>query len=206
MAADEENKATTSTTARTGTTANKSAESTAVKKPATLGTAASKAAATSPSKSAPAKKSTPAKGVDVERTESAYPSAPLKAGATRAASTTDTDGTNRGLKARAMKTVRSAANEGRSLAGEAIGGLSEMIEGSARSIDGNLGEKYGNYARSAADSMSSFADKINSKDVDEMVEEAREFVRKKPAIAIGAAAVVGLLVSRLIKSGMKDKE
>lgn len=191
MAADEEKKTTT--------TAKKTAPKTAAKKPAARRAASSK----------PASKSTPAKGVNVKKTTTAKPSAPLKAGATRAASTAKSSNTNNAtnsdLKGRAINTVRSAANEGRTIAGEAIGSLSEMIEGSAKSIDDNLGEKYGNYARSAADSVSSFAGKINSKDVDEMVEDARQFVRKKPAIAIGAAAVVGLLVSRLIKSGMDDK-
>ena len=54
--------------------------------------------------------------------------------------------------------------------------------------------------------MSSFAEKLNAKEIDEMVEDARGFVRKSPAVAIGAAAVVGFLVSRLIKSGMDDKD
>lgn len=109
------------------------------------------------------------------------------------------------MKDRAINKARSTANDGKAKAGEAIGILSEMIENSAKTIDENVGEKYGDYARSAADSVSSFAEKVNAKDVDEMVEDAREFVRKKPAVAIGAAAVVGLLVARLIKSGMDDR-
>ena len=213
MAADEEKKTTTSTTKSTAPTTAKNTGP-ATKKTAKAPTAkkpAARHAATNKSASKPASKTTPAKGVNVKKTTTSKPSAPLKAGATRAASTsrngtTKNGDTNSDLKGRAINTVRSAANEGRTIAGEAIGSLSEMIEGSAKSIDENLGEKYGNYARSAADSVSSFANKVNSKDVDEMVEDARNFVRKKPAIAIGAAAVVGLLVSRLIKSGMDDNK
>lgn len=109
------------------------------------------------------------------------------------------------LKDRAVKKARSAANQGKDRTGDAIGNLSQMIEDSAKTIDDNVGEKYGDYARSAADAVSSFADKLNSKDVDDMVEDARGFVRKSPAIAIGAAAVVGFLISRLVKSGMDDR-
>ncbi|MEW4466768.1 hypothetical protein AB1K62_02910 [Parasphingorhabdus sp. JC815] len=157
---------------------------------------------TTPKKSA-STKSASTKDTSVKKTTHPKPAAPLKAGSTRAASTeaaSDND-----LKNRAINSVRTAANEGKTKAGAAIGGLSEMIEGSAKSLDDSVGEKYGNYARSTADAVSSFADKVNSTDVDEMVEEAREFVRKKPAVAIGAAAVVGLLVARLIKSGMDDR-
>lgn len=183
MAAEEDNKTTTS---KPSASKRPAAKKTGTKKPAT-------------------KKSTPAKGGTVKKTAASKPSAPLKAGSTRAASTKAAADSGSDLKDRAINRARSAANEGRTKAGEAIGSLSEMIEGSAKSIDENVGEKYGNYARSAADAVSSFADKVNTKDVDEMVEDAREFVRKKPAIAIGAAAVVGLLVSRLIKSGMDDR-
>ena len=59
-----------------------------------------------------------------------------------------------------------------------------MIEDSARTIDDNVGEKYGDYARSAADAVSSFAEKLNAKEIDEMVDDARDYVRKSPAVAI----------------------
>ncbi|WP_108809951.1 hypothetical protein [Sphingorhabdus sp. Alg231-15] len=181
------------------------------KKPAARKTTAKKPAAKKPAakktatKRTAAKKSTPAKGVNVKKSTSAKPSAPLKAGATRAGSSKSTSNVTGDLKDRAIDKARSTANDGKAKAGEAIGTLSEMIENSAKTIDENVGEKYGDYARSTADAVSSFAEKINSKDVDEMVEDARSFVRKRPAVAIGAAAVVGLLVSRLIKSGMDDR-
>jgi ElaB/YqjD/DUF883 family membrane-anchored ribosome-binding protein len=186
MAVDQDKKPTTSKSS----TAKATAKKPATKKPATKRTAA--------------KKSTPAKGVNAKKATSAKPSAPLKAGATRAASGKTANATA-DLKERAIDKARSTANDGKAKAGEAISTLSEMIENSAKTIDENVGEKYGNYARSAADSISSFAEKINTKDVDEMVDDAREFVRKKPAVAIGAAAVVGLIVARLIKSGIDDR-
>ncbi|MEP2102340.1 MAG: hypothetical protein ABJP02_12610 [Parasphingorhabdus sp.] len=174
------------------------------KKPAARKTTAKKPAAKKPAaKRTAAKKSTPAKGVNVKKATKAKPSAPLKAGATRAAASKSNATSD--LKDRAIDKARSTANDGKTKAGEAIGTFSEMIENSAKTIDENVGEKYGDYARSAADAVSSFAEKVNSKDVDEMVDDARSFVRKRPAVAIGAAAVVGLLVSRLIKSGMDDR-
>lgn len=163
-----------------------------------------KAPAKAAAKKPAAKKATARKDTSETRTANAQKAAPLKAGATKAAATsTNTAGD---FKDRALTKARSAASQGKERTGNAIENLSKMIEDSARTIDNNVGEKYGNYARSAADAVSSFAEKLNAKEIDEMVEDARGFVRKSPAVAIGAAAVVGFLLSRLIKSGMDDKD
>ena len=163
-----------------------------------------KAPAKAASKKPAAKKATARKDTSETRTANAQKAAPLKAGATKAAATsTNTAGD---FKDRALTKAKSAASQGKERTGNAIENLSKMIEDSARTIDNNVGEKYGNYARSAADAVSSFAEKLNAKEIDEMVEDARGFVRKSPAVASGAAAVVGFLLSRLIKSGMDDKD
>tara|TARA_R110000824_G_scaffold40893_1_gene122165 strand:- start:672 stop:1193 length:522 start_codon:yes stop_codon:yes gene_type:complete len=151
-----------------------------------------------------AKKTAANKDTSETRTTKAQKAAPLKAGATKAAATKKDNSVD--FKDRALTKAKSAATQGKERTGNAIENLSKMIEDSARTIDDNVGEKYGNYARSAADAVSSFAEKLNAKEIDEMVEDARGFVRKSPAVAIGAAAVVGFLVSRLIKSGMDDPE
>lgn len=167
----------------------------AAKKPAARKTTAKK----------PATKTSAAKKTTARKKAAAKPSAPLKTGATRAASSksklVDTDG----LKDKAIEKARAAANQGKDRTGGAIGNLGKLIDDSAQTLDENVGEKYGDYARSAADAVSTFAEKIDEKNVDDMVEDARQFVRKSPAVAIGAAAVVGFLISRLIKSGMDDR-
>jgi ElaB/YqjD/DUF883 family membrane-anchored ribosome-binding protein len=172
----------------------KSTAKTTAKKPAT--------------KKPAAKKTTATKDTSEVRSTKAQKAAPLKAGATKAAAASpDASANTTGdFKERAISKAKSAASQGKERTGTAIENLSKMIEDSAKTIDDNVGEKYGNYARSAADAVSSFAEKLNSKEVDEIVEDAREYVRKSPAVAIGAAAVVGFLVSRLIKSGMDDND
>tara|TARA_R110002110_G_scaffold108846_1_gene271642 strand:+ start:550 stop:1116 length:567 start_codon:yes stop_codon:yes gene_type:complete len=144
------------------------------------------------------------KDTSEKRTAKAQKAAPLKAGATKAAASTASSTGD--FKDRAMTKAKSAATAGKEHTGNAIENLSRIIEDSAKTIDENVGEKYGNYARSAADTVSSFAEKLNGKEVDEMVDDARDFVRKSPAVAIGAAAVVGFLISRLVKSGMDDRD
>ena len=65
-----------------------------------------------------------------------------------------------------------------------------------------MGEQYGKYARSAAGQVSGFADTLRSREVEELLDDTRTFVRKNPAIAIGAAAAAGFLLARVLKAGI----
>jgi Na+/H+-translocating membrane pyrophosphatase len=109
-----------------------------------------------------------------------------------------------GFKAQATDTVRAAATKGKVRATEAVGSISKLIRDSAGTIDDNVGKQYGDYARSAADMVEGFAGKMDAKDVDALAEDARQFVRKSPAVAIGAAAAIGFVLARLVRSGGKD--
>jgi ElaB/YqjD/DUF883 family membrane-anchored ribosome-binding protein len=109
-----------------------------------------------------------------------------------------------GFKAQATDTVRAAATKGKDRATEAVGSISKLIRDSAGTIDDNVGKQYGDYARSAADMVEGFAGKMDAKDVDALAEDARQFVRKSPAVAIGAAAAIGFVLARLVRSGGKN--
>jgi hypothetical protein len=108
------------------------------------------------------------------------------------------------FKTKAADGARAAAEKGKDRATEAVASISKLIRDSAATIDQNVGKQYGDYARSAADSVEGFAGKMEAKDVDDIVGEAREFVRKSPAVAIGAAAAIGFVLARLVRSGRDD--
>jgi ElaB/YqjD/DUF883 family membrane-anchored ribosome-binding protein len=105
------------------------------------------------------------------------------------------------LKSQAGEKARDAATRGKDRAAEALGGIGRIIRESADTIDDKVGAQYGDYARSAADAVDGFAGKVDSKAVDDIVEEARQFVRKSPAVAIGAAAAIGFVLARIVRSG-----
>ena len=97
--------------------------------------------------------------------------------------------------------ARDAATRGKERAAEAMGGIGKIIRESADTIDEKVGKQYGDYARSAADTVDGFADKVDGQDIDALVEDARQFIRKSPAVAIGAAAAIGFVLARVIRSG-----
>ncbi len=107
------------------------------------------------------------------------------------------------LGSQAADRARSFAGEGKAKASGAIGEFSKMMEDAAAQVDEKLGEQYGQYARSAAQSLGGFAQTLESKDVDELMEEARQFVRRSPTIAIGTAAALGFVFARIVKAGVE---
>lgn len=108
------------------------------------------------------------------------------------------------LKDQASKTAKSAAGVAKDKTGSAMQSLAKLISDTAGTVDAKLGPQYGDYARQAAESVAGAAKTLDSKDVDQLMTEARDFVRKSPAVAIGAAAVVGFVLMRLAKGSDDD--
>ena len=104
------------------------------------------------------------------------------------------------LKAEGKDKGRELATEGKVKAGEGLRSLSKLVDENAYQVDEKLGAKYGDYARTASKSLDGYASKLDEKSVDDLVEDGREFVRKSPGKAIGIAAIVGFMLSRLFRS------
>lgn len=109
------------------------------------------------------------------------------------------------LQSQATDKVRSFASDGKEKATSALNDLSQVVNEAAQTIEERLGPQYADYARRAATAVSGFADNLQEKDVDDLFDDAREIVRKSPGVAIGAAAVIGFGLVRLIKAGMDDQ-
>ncbi|MCE7797789.1 hypothetical protein LWE61_14655 [Sphingobium sufflavum] len=104
----------------------------------------------------------------------------------------------------AVESARAAATSVKDRTGTALHSLSKLIADTAETVDGKLGPQYGDYARQAAESVAGAAQSLDEKDIDQLVSDARDFVRKSPAVAIGAAALVGFVLMRLARGGSKE--
>jgi ElaB/YqjD/DUF883 family membrane-anchored ribosome-binding protein len=107
------------------------------------------------------------------------------------------------LQAQAGDKLRAYADDGKAKAGNALDQLSQLLTDAAGQVDEKLGQQYGQYARSAADQVQGFAETVKSKDVEDLLEDARHFVRASPAAAIGVAAALGFAVARLVQAGVE---
>lgn len=100
--------------------------------------------------------------------------------------------------------AREYAQQGKDRTTSTLRDVSKALDDAATSVDDRLGEQYGEYARMAANAVGDFAGRIESKDVDELLRDAEDMVRKSPAVAIGLAAAVGFALARVVKSGLDD--
>jgi ElaB/YqjD/DUF883 family membrane-anchored ribosome-binding protein len=108
------------------------------------------------------------------------------------------------LRGQAGSRIRGFADDGKSRATGLLDDFSEVITDAARSVDQRFGEDYGEYAHRAAGAVSTFADNLRTKSVDDIVDDTRQFIRKSPGIAIGIAAVAGFALVRVIKTGLDE--
>ena len=107
----------------------------------------------------------------------------------------------RALTEEAKERAAALAKDGKARASDALTGLGKIVGDNAPVIDEHLGEKYGDYARTAARQIQETAAKIEAKDLGEIGDDAREFVRTSPGLAIGMAAVAGFMLARVFRGG-----
>jgi ElaB/YqjD/DUF883 family membrane-anchored ribosome-binding protein len=121
------------------------------------------------------------------------------------ATTTLKDSATR-LQRQAGEKARAYAIDGKAKAGGALDEFSRLMNEAATSVDDKLGAQYGDYARSAAKSLAGFSDQLKARDLDELLDDLKNFARRSPAVAVGTAAAIGFVLARLVKSGIEPAD
>ena len=104
------------------------------------------------------------------------------------------------LRGQAQTKALEYAEQGKVKAADTLDGVSRFFNDTAKALDDQLGGGIGEYVHRAADAVAGFTDALKQKDVEELLDDAREAVRRNPALAIGAAAAAGFVLVRLLKS------
>lgn len=141
------------------------------------------------------------------------PAAPADTGAEAGAGSTaaDTGSTVERLRSQfgafaseATGKLRDAAGQGKEKAEGALEEAARFLTDAARTIEDKIGPQYARYAVNAAEGVAGFAASVRRKDVEELVDDARDLVRKSPAVAIGVAVGVGFVLARLVRAGLDN--
>lgn len=106
-----------------------------------------------------------------------------------------------GLRDQAGEHARNYANQGKERASDALGNLAKLVSDAAATVEEKVGPEYAGYARRAAEAVNGAADGLRNKNVDELLEDAKGYVRSSPALAIGLAAALGFVVARVARAG-----
>jgi len=104
------------------------------------------------------------------------------------------------LRGQATDRARTAAEQGKSRATETIDGLARAVHDAAGNLEQQVSPQVAQYAHRAADALDSLSSSLRNKSVDELVDDARSFARRSPAVAIGAAVAVGFALARFLKA------
>jgi hypothetical protein len=100
--------------------------------------------------------------------------------------------------------ARSFVGQGLETGGTTLTNLSQIVNETVSQIEEKLGPQYGEYARSASQALDRYAQTLTNKNPDELVEDVRSIVRKSPGVALGAAAVIGFGLVRVLKAGIEE--
>jgi hypothetical protein len=101
--------------------------------------------------------------------------------------------------------ARSFVGEGLKSGSSTLGNIANIIEDTVEQIGERLGPQYGDYAKTASQTIQRYATTLESKDPEELVDDARSLIRKSPAVAITGAAILGFGLVRLLKAGMPEE-
>jgi hypothetical protein len=108
------------------------------------------------------------------------------------------------LRSQASEKAFAVADQGKEKATNALEEIAKVVSDAAATVDEKVGPEYGDYARRAADAVSGVAASLRDKDVETLYEDARSFVAKSPAIALGAAVVLGFALARLARAAIPE--
>lgn len=100
--------------------------------------------------------------------------------------------------------VHGFASQGLERGSTTLTNLSTLIDDTVQQIEDRLGPQYGDYARKASQKLNGYATTLQEKNPEELIDDARDFIRKSPAVALTGAAILGFGLARILKVGLEE--
>lgn len=104
------------------------------------------------------------------------------------------------LRDQATGTARTAAETGKTKASDTIDGVAQFVHDSAATLGERTAPQVADYANRAADALDDFSQTLRTKSIDELIGDVRNFVKRSPAVAVGAAVAIGFALTRFAKA------
>ena len=100
----------------------------------------------------------------------------------------------------ARERVRQGAEQGKNRVEETLSDVAEVTRSAADDLEQRGDAQLADLARQAATQFSSFADRLQSRNADELISDARQLAHSNPALFIGGSVGIGFALSRLFRS------
>ena len=104
-----------------------------------------------------------------------------------------------GLLGGIQQRVTSRVDEQKNRAADGLGGIADVLRNATNDLRGE-NEALASYVDMASDQMKRFADQIRERGVGDMMDDVSQFARRRPALFIGGAFLVGIGIARFLKS------
>jgi len=88
---------------------------------------------------------------------------------------------------------------------DSIGTVAQAVRQASQQLRTQQHDAIANYIDQAANQLERFSASVRNKDVGELVRDAQQFARRRPAVFIGSAFAIGLLGARFLKSSRDRK-
>jgi len=121
----------------------------------------------------------------------------LNTGTTKGNGGADTEG--KGVLSGIQQRVTSRVDEQKNRAADGLGGIADVFRSAGNELRSE-NEALASYVDMAGDQMRRFADTIRQRGVADMMDDVAVFARRRPALFIGGAFLIGLGVARFLKS------
>ena len=95
--------------------------------------------------------------------------------------------------------VTTRVDEQKNRAADGLGGIADVFRTASNELR-NENETLASYVDMASDQMKRFADQIRQKGVADMLDDVHAFARRRPALFIGGAFLIGLGIARFLKA------
>ncbi|HEY0114834.1 MAG TPA: hypothetical protein VGB54_03850 [Allosphingosinicella sp.] len=108
------------------------------------------------------------------------------------------------LTSQAGDRARTMADDGKRHTTSFLQAVAQVVSEATGSVEDRLGPQYTGLGHRASDSINSLASSLDARSVDDLYDDARAFVRRSPAVAMGIAAIVGFAIARVVRSSVAE--
>jgi len=105
-----------------------------------------------------------------------------------------------GIAGRVREQATAQLSKQKERATDGLGSVADAVRGTTEHLRNNQHDKVAQFAEQAAQQIDRFSERLRNKDVTELLDDAQELARRKPAMFIGGAFALGLIGARFMKS------
>jgi hypothetical protein len=112
----------------------------------------------------------------------------------------DNSGRSRGIVDRVKDQATTQITTQKDRATDGLGSIAAAIRQSSQPLRDNNQEMLADYVARAADQIDRFSTRLGESDVNALIEDAKRFAHRRPAVVVGAAFAAGIIAARFLKS------